>query len=363
MATKSQGAPPKLLMALDVGGKGTKCICSIPDGPPISIWIDPEVIPIGYEAVKDVQNSSGAADPENACWIGYDGHYVAVGYLAQRKFWANSRLAELKIATAPWKALAAIWIAAQKLQLGSKFEAVVWALLPGSEIGGAAQFKKDLMLMAANFETPTGPHQIQIEEFKCFPEGAGVFFTITAKPQYAQLVKRKLISIAMIGYRNASVIHSLKGVVDVGGTSPLGMDKLVTAVANRTGEDAGVILNSIVKWGWDFKLSERGLIRNGTPLEKAVKDAQQSYWFAVRSWLLNTIPKDAGLLVFCGGTADYLRPMLEKEFGQHYKLDWHGQTTISTRIDTYFLGMRLADAYGMYLVLAEKMKAGKQTYA
>ncbi|MCT7953282.1 ParM/StbA family protein [Ancylothrix sp. C2] len=359
MATKLNTSPQKLLMALDVGGKGTKCICSLPGSTPISIWLDPEVIPIGYEAVKDVQNSSGAADPENACWIGYDGHYVAVGYLARRKFWGNSRLAELKIATAPWKALAAIWVAAQKLKLGSKFEAVVWALLPGSEIGGAAQFKKDLTLMAANFQTPTGPHQIKIEEFKCLPEGAGVFLSVTTKPEYVPVVREKVVSVAMIGYRNASVINSWKGVLDVGGTSPLGMEKLVAAVANKTGEDAEILLKTIVTLGWNPIPNDTRGIRQGMLLEKAIKDAQESYWMALRSWLLNTIPKDAGLLVFCGGTADYLRPVLEKEFGLHYKLDWHGPIMVSSRLDTRLLGNRLADAYGVFRLIIESQKVEK----
>ena len=363
MATKDT-RKSSLLMVLDLGGTGTKCICGLADAPPISIWIEPEVIPIALEAVEDVQSFVGAAEPENSCWLGYNGQYVAIGYLAQRKFWGNSRLAELKIATAPWKALAALWIAAQKLKLGTKFEVVVWALLPGGEMAGAEQFQKDLMLMAAKFETPTGPYQIQISAFECLPEGAGVFLSLTYKQQYARLLKQRILTIAMIGYRNASILYSLKGVLDVGGTSALGMDKLVSLVANKTGENKNSLLSSIVASGWNLKSTDFMAVKQGTPLEKAIKQAQHSYWSALRSWLLNTIPEDSELLIFCGGTADYLRPILEKEFGSRYRLDWHGQTAIPTRLDTYLLGNRLADAYGVYTYLMEEYTTNRgKTYA
>ncbi|MCT7953405.1 ParM/StbA family protein [Ancylothrix sp. C2] len=363
MASKdTQGA--SLLIVLDLGGTGTKCIYGLGDAPPISLWIEPEVIPVTIEAVEDVQSFVGAAEPENSCWLGYNGQYVAIGYLAQRKFWGNSRLAELKIATAPWKALAALWIAAEKLKLGSKFEAVVWALLPGGEMAGAEQFEKDLKLMAAKFETPTGPYQIQISSFECLPEGAGVFLSLTYKQQYARLLKQRVLTIAMIGYRNASVLLSWKGVLDVGGTSALGMDKLVSLVANKTGADKNSILGSIVSSSWNLKSAELMGGKQENALEKAIKQAQQSYWSALRSWLLNTIPEDSGMIIFCGGTADYLKPMLEKEFGSLYRLDWHAQTAIPTRLDTYLLGNRLADAYGVYTYLIEEYTTNKgQTYA
>ncbi len=363
MATKDTRGP-SLFIVLDLGGTGTKCLCGLADAPPISIWIEPEVIPIALEAVEDVQSFVGAAEPENSCWLGYNGQYVAIGYLAQRKFWGNSRLAELKIATAPWKALGALWIAAQKFKLGRKFEVVVWALLPGGEMEGAEQFEKDLKLMAAKFETPTGIHQVQISSFECLPEGAGVFLSLTYKQQYARLLKQRVLTIAMIGYRNASVLFSWKGVLDVGGTSALGMDKLVTVVANKIGGDKKNILDSIVASGWSLKSADLMAVKQGTPLEKAIKQAQQSYWSALRSWLLNTIPEDSGLVIFCGGTADYLRPILEKEFSSRYRLDWHAQTTIPARIDTYVLGNRLADAYGIYTYLMEEYAINRgETYA
>jgi hypothetical protein len=51
----------------------------------------------------------------------------------------------------------------------------------------------------------------------------------------------------------------------------------------------------------------------------------------VFDWLNETLPQDYDGLVFCGGTADYLKPWLEKEF-KRVDILWQGGVKIPEKL-------------------------------
>lgn len=198
---------------------------------------------------------------------------------------------------------------------------------------------------------------LELGRFTCYPEGAGVF--LLHSKQIGAAIQQRKSAIAMIGYRNASVLVSYRGVLDSGKTSDLGMVRMLeTVMAKTSGLCESDLCKAIVESGWDmnpsplYKLtrSTTTFARNDevTTLVAAIKEARMLYMATLTSWLNNVVPRDANEIVFCGGTVDYFK----KELNSHYPSTpciWHGGVIVPITLDTYKLGTRLTDAYGMFL--------------
>lgn len=63
-------------------------------------------------------------------------------------------------------------------------------------------------------------------------------------------------------------------------------------------------------------------------------------------WLDEVLPSDTDEIVFCGGTAEYLKSELRSHYSR-YAQSWLAGIVVPPELDPDGLGHRLADAYGI----------------
>ncbi|MEO1187319.1 MAG: ParM/StbA family protein, partial [Cyanobacteria bacterium J06636_27] len=198
-------------------------------------------------------------------------------------------------------------------------------LLPPGEFENRDSFYKNLQAILAGFITPTGKIQVKLTEFKCLPEGAGIYLAYQKK--LGQQIKTKTIALVMVGYRNASVLISDKGIVSPDGkTSDLGMIRLLEKVVARTsGQDASQLAPAVVAAGNDISTTPLTKLLKSKKnvnkrhelmqIQKAIQLARSEYADVLTSWLDQVVPSNGvSEILFCGGTADYMR----RELNSHY---------------------------------------------
>ncbi|AKG21329.1 hypothetical protein IJ00_08475 [Calothrix sp. 336/3] len=368
MTQRRNKSSPELILALDFGGSATKGIYSGLDMMiPKSLLMEPEVVKISPDST--IGETLGATDPENAVWISYTGQTLAVGYLAKSKYYGNEGLKELKYERAVAKTLAAIWVTSQKLKLGAKFRVALVCLLPPGEFENKESFHQQLKATLADFTTPTGRMRVELFEFKCLPEGAGIY--LAYQKQQGKIITTKAIAFAMLGYRNASVLIAERGIIAADGkTSDLGMIRLLEKVVARTsGQTTSQLAPAIVAAGSDISGTPFLRLLRSTnnankqqelmQIQQAVKLARSEYAAVLTSWLDQVISRNQITeILFCGGTADYMR----RELNSHYPgmpCLWGVGADIPQQIDSFGLGSRLADVYSVFLYFWEKVNYGR----
>ncbi|MBR8839183.1 MAG: ParM/StbA family protein [Stigonema ocellatum SAG 48.90 = DSM 106950] len=216
MSTNTQQKKVALLtLALDFGGSATKIVYATSlDQKARLLCMEPEVAVLGRESILEYEGGKlGSSDPENVAWVAVGEQYRAVGYLAQSRFYANAGLSELKYERAIYKTLAAIWVIKEKLQLGSRLGVAIAVLLPPGEYEDRERFEKMLRSSLAEYQTPTGRMSVSLKAFNCKPEGGGIY--LVHRRKVGEVLKTRVCAIAMIGYRNASVLVSQRGVIGV----------------------------------------------------------------------------------------------------------------------------------------------------
>ncbi len=361
---QKNNSSPLLILALDFGGSATKGIyCTLKQNQTASLVMEPEVVKIYLDSVAT--SILGATEPENAAWVNYMGETFAVGYLAKSKYYANQGLQELKYERAIAKTLAFVWAISEKLQLGQKFRLALICLLPPGEFENRDIFHRNLQAILSGFITPTGKIQVKLTEFKCLPEGAGIYLAYQKK--LGQQIKTKTIGLVMVGYRNASVLISDKGIVAPDGkTSELGMIRLLEKVVARTsGQNASQLAPAVVAAGSDISTTPLTKLLKSTininkrhelmQIQQAIKLARNEYAAVLTSWLDQVVPRSiVSEILFCGGTADYVR----RELNSHYNGTpclWGVGADIPTQVDSFGLGSRLADVYSVFLYFSQQV--------
>ena len=360
MSTNTQNKKVALLtLALDFGGSATKIVyATSSDQKARLLYMEPEVAVLARESILEYEGGKlGSSDPENVAWVAVGEQYRAVGYLAQSRFHANAGLSELKYERAIYKTLAAIWVIKEKLKLGSRLGVAIAVLLPPGEYEDRERFEKMLRSSLAEYQTSTGRMSVSLKAFNCKPEGGGIY--LVHRRKVGEVLKTRVCAIAMIGYRNASVLVSQRGVIGEGKTSDLGFTRMLEKVMGKTsGLSLKRLTPAIVEAGDEVRPAALLRLPRSTTRELRAADVQQivaaiklarpEYAKILISWLDEILPLDVEEIVFCGGTADYLR----KELNEHYDripLSWNAELVIPKALDTFGLGNRLADVYGMFL--------------
>ncbi len=259
----------------------------------------------------------------------------------------------------------------EKLNLPRKFRVALSVLLPPGEFENKAMFEQLVCASLSNYLVPCGKMQVECTIFYCLPEGAGIY--LSHQKRVGEAIKQKICAVAMIGFafgtlreRNASVLIAQRGVVSRDGkTSDLGMvrmlEKVVAATAGQTVER---LTGAVAISGSDIDTRPlMRLLRSTTTqgrstelmrLVQAIKFARHEYTTALISWLSQVIPLDVEEIIFCGGTADYLK----KELNTCYRTTpcIFSGIAVPTSIDNNLLGSRLADVYGAFLYFDEIVK-------
>ncbi|MGH2412836.1 MAG: hypothetical protein ACRDEA_03900, partial [Microcystaceae cyanobacterium] len=150
---------------------------------------------------------------------------------------------------------------------------------------------------------------------------------------------------------------------DKGKTIDLGMVRLVEWVQEKTsGLKAALLLKAIADGGEQpqlkhfLDLTESGASSQVRRAEaekivEAVRAARKEYVTALTSWLAEVLSTgELDEVVFCGGTADYVRTELDGHFPAT-PVKWHGGFKMPNGMNPSGLGNRLADVYGLSRVL------------
>jgi hypothetical protein len=329
-------AKSEITLTLDFGGSGTKAIAQIQGGKPTAIWMEASVIEASKISLAFQTRNLSNAYPENMAWVGIGEDYRAVGYLARSTYSATPGLKPRKYELALYKTLALVWAIKQKFKLAESFDISLALLLPPGEFEDSALLKPMLRDALAEFNTPTGKLKANLVGYECFPEGGGIYAMYCKNT--GEAIRRKVIALVMLGYRNASVMISRRGILNRGKTVNLGMAKMVDLVIERTsGLAAEELAEAIAFSGNEPKPQHFHHLCNdnnhlNAQIEKiisAVHSSRAEYARALMNWLKEVLPPKNELdeVIICGGTADYLREELDTVF-PITPVIWHGGVEI-----------------------------------
>lgn len=345
----------KVVITIDMGASKTKAVVQeYPEGKPVVLLLDSEIADVAKASVESVQQEGS---PESRAWVGIGDEYFALGELARRRFGGISQLRELKYELAIPKICGAFWLAKEKLNLGNDVAAYLSVLLPPGEVQDKEQLQIRLKDTFRGFDTPAGKMRVKMLRYDAASEGSGIFFH-----RRRTLGDRVPVSMyVMLGYRNASIFTFRSGSIGAGITSNFGMSWLVNNLISKTSglsPDNSNIIEVLVEAGASCdpqvmqKLSRKRkgdeIQLDGESMSKALLLARDEYWRAIARWLRSKMDEDIEELVFCGGTADYIRPEIDAYFQKEgIKVSWHANIFIPDEISSG-MGNRMADVWAFH---------------
>lgn len=354
-----------LVIAIDFGGSLTKIYGTSTNHQISGECMESYVIEVTGDSIREYEKHQlGSTNAINRAWIKVEQKYYAVGYLAQSRFLASSRLHQLKYEQAVYKSLAAIWVFQQKWQLPPQLKVAFACLLPPGEWKDSQKFKQRLLRCASDFVTPHGQLKVEITHFNCKPEGAGIFMMHRAS-RGEQNLQRLVSGVVMLGYRNASVMLCRRGVVGDFVTSPLGFISLVKGVIRRTsGYQEDNLASAIAEAGEDISVQPLQKLLRCSEVEgqkeelellrQGIFQARAEYVASLIDWLKEQVPLNVDEVVLGGGTADYLYTFLTQHWHQT-QLFWHAEVKIPERFLPFAIGNRMADVWSLFCYFCEQL--------
>lgn len=366
---------PSIILTLDFGGSGLKCLYQVAGKAREVLFMESEVVEVEAESLREKTREIWAnVYPENMAWVGVEDDYRAVGYLATAQYNAIARLKPKKHSLAVYRTLAAVWVIQQRLNLPSRMEMALAVLLPPGEISDSKMMLNNLKQALSNFETPTGRLNVRATDIICYPEGSGVY--LMHVHQSGEMNKNKVFSLIMVGYRNASILLSKKGIVTEAKSIDLGMIKYLELVMKQTSAlKPEQIVKAIAKAesegrekGEKGKLLPRDFLhltelnlkmelrkQQAEQIAAAVINSKPEYIKILGAWLQEVLPSEVEEVVFCGGTVDYFKKELDDLFPAT-PVKWHGGFNYPEELKEKWLGNRLADAYNLSLVFTQAIQ-------
>ena len=358
---------PSLILTLDFGGSGLKCIYQVWGKEPEVLFMESFVIEAEAKSLKEkTREIGGGAYPENMAWVGVEDDYRAVGYFASCQYNAMPLLKPKKHSLAVYRTLAAVWVVQQRLKLPNSLVIALAVLLPPGELSDSQMFLKNLKEALNGFDTPTGKLNVKTTELICYPEGSGVYLMHCYRS--GEISKKKIFALIMVGYRNASMLLSKRGMLTEAKSIDLGMIRYLELIIKKTsGLKAEQILKAISPVSAsnplprDFlNLTELNLSMDlrkeqAEKIVEAVIDSKPEYLKAIQGWMSEVLPSELEEVVFCGGTVDYFKQELDGLFPAT-PVKWHGGFVYPEELEEEWLGNRLADAYGLSLAFTQEME-------
>ena len=396
---------PHLLLAVDLGGSGSKIVGGMLGKEEVKV----SLMPPHCVEVKDPNELVVNLDyDEHNTWIAFEGQSYAVGNLAAIKYNAINKLRPAKFTSAVPKICAAIAVFAQRFNLSSKFNVSLTFVLPPAEWEQKQIVIDRLQSALTDLQTPRGKIKARLLLTAAQPEGMGILL--------GQDIDLKSVdnpvTVIMLGYRNASVLSSNKGVIARPNTSDLGFSDLLKSIASKTGYKIDDIIapvfnynkhrkdiaslsenhiNALMKlenynhlsYASDRKIASdyeqqiidvkdqlflalNPLLRcsgNDRQAEldnliKSIDSANDEYWTKLTDWLNETMPNQSSYICLSGGTANYFRDDLEsyaknKMTSYHEdRLHWHTKVNAAKILNVS--GDRFDDIYVLWTLLNKK---------
>lgn len=346
-----------LLLALDFGGSVTKIIGGLTGSERESVAMTPEVIEMPLESLDSRSMDWLKGSRKNRAWVGFNGKYYAVGYLA-KNYLATPQLRSLKSNLAIPKILSACWVYSELFDLGNRFNLSLACFLPPGEYEDKVEFGNELKEILSEFETPDGTFKVSLKDFDCKPEGSGVFMEHWRLEK--ETASNALCVNLMFGYRNASALLVERGNVGKFQTTDLGFIKMIESVQQKTsGYTIEALTEAIALWDGKDDLCLFHILRKEDleskeieldSLKSQIQIAKIEYVSRLKTWLREVVPKNVSQIVISGGTADYLKSDL-KEWAKTVSpvtLFWHGGVKLPEDIQAVGLGNRMADVWVLW---------------
>lgn len=358
--TKEKIQPKHIIMTIDMGGSKTKIVVQeVNSESPQLFLMDSQLADIGKLSLSGIPTEGRNSD---RAWVGFnkgdDSEYIyyAVGALARNRFGGIPQLHELKYELALPKILAAIWLARAEMSLPSKFNLYLSVLLPSGEISDKDILKSCLQKVIESFETPNGKMSIKIKKCEVCSEGSGIH--IHRKNVLGNKFNDRNQLYVMLGFRNASAFLVRGGVPESGITSDFGMHWMLDLLATRMSgldKNDSMTIEIIVNGMHDPELlkklsrkrSKEDIESDFELISNAIAVSKDEYVRAVVRWL-KSISGKFDEIVFCGGTAEYLRGELNKYYDGVAELIWHGDVEVPGAIESKLGGGRLADVWAFH---------------
>ncbi len=258
---------PHLLLAVDLGGSGTKIVGGIvgrEGGEKVSI-----VMPHCIEVKNTAELLFDLDFTEHNTWLKLEGVGYAVGNLAATKFNATNKLKPAKFTVAVPKICAAIAVFSQLFKLPAKFNLSLTFVLPPAEWEQKTIVIERLQVALKDLETPRGKIKPKLLSISANPEGMGVLLG-----QGLDLKKFANITTVMLGHRNASVFATKFGVMSRPQTSDLGFQTILKDIASKTGYGLDELVKPVVDYKKDKSLikSYNGFISSSLSLKTIPSD-------------------------------------------------------------------------------------------
>lgn len=372
---ESENLTPEILVCADFGGMGTKALTiDRVHKTPVFIYMGAEVaIDVSGDAIKriDADNFGVNSSPETRAWCAVGSSknksYAAVGALAEKRFGVFTSTKIPKHELAFFKVLALFWVVKEKFNLPSRFQVSLSFLLPPGEFDNRFKLEEMLREFSKEFDSPSGLLSVDIKEFDCKPEGAGILLYL--KSVKSSLLTNKSLSLVMIGYRNASLMIFNDNTVTKKISSELGMNYMMEKVSGYSSSDTPLsfMVQMIVEAGDDINPQPLSKLLKTTLLgfkedelkrwQDTINRSRTEYLDSLFYWLRENVPKNNDYILFCGGTAHYLKSFLNN-FAQEQNWEIINDDFIKfpVKIDPMKLGQRLNDLYGIYCVIYTKWK-------
>jgi hypothetical protein len=366
-----------LNIATDFGASLGKAIYEGSSGDPSLILLKPEIIGVPSSSIEAYQKSFSFAGthPEETAWLEVKGQSCFLGELARHRFRMERNLNEPKYNKAIYQCLAIIGSAIQREKVKvSKLNLAI--VLPFDEFRYKETFEEQLREGLKSFSFRGQDYSLKLDQFRCLPEGSGLYLRGRQSNGAHWLASHKDITIAlvMMGYRNISLMVMEKGIPKVTETTMQGFAQMIELIKQRVPVvDEQALIKAMSKSNGKQRQKafdeiavcddEQMRKKEIEKLVKAIKDAKEEYLNLVTSFFnanLKSFTVDE--FVIGGGTANYLRSELRKYF-----LSWGAENiswteTLERRIRQTFgekiaresLEYRLGDVYGLLYFLLDQ---------
>ena len=358
---KSRHETPHLIIAIDPGASSIKIVGSIAgDDKCHPLTIEPYCVEIS-DLTPDINFD------ENSVWVTVGETSYALGNLAIAKYDCPLDIKPLKIKTIIPKLCAAIAVLHKKLELPARFNLSISSVLPPGEYVYAQEMRTILSTLR-KIGTPAGAIKPVIRSLDIYSEGFGVMDW----HRTIGMGQSRDVGVIMLGFRNASVLFSRKGIQTNPKSSKYGFHAVLEKISAMSGGNYPEAELIVPVWRYLIDGDESGFKRVATSdfdlemskIRPAIEAAMIEYRRSLEAWL-KTAMKQTDVIVLCGGNADYigesLNPFLQQyvqELPSGYPIFSHiGASSIPEEIIATGMPNRFLDIYCLWVKLNNTCKA------
>ena len=358
---------PTLLLACDLGKSGGKFFYKLLHGQTHALWMEAEV---AQREASGVESVSPGGRPQDCAWFRNGEVLTFVGKAAQRFLDYNS-FKEDKSLKAPERIVGALGAIAKTEDLPSRFDAVVWVLLPINELATRQQIASRLTTLAQGFWFQDEvEHRVNLTlSFR--PEGYGIYVQRKAQLQQAGLsIAQRTTWIEMLGHRNGTQLAFETGTLNSAkSTSKFpGFWESFEKAANAAG--VSVTEYDVLLRALETRQAQQYSVAKGTAVDfsAAIAQVEAAYLASLESHftdhLLPSLATGKGDVVLAGGAAYLMREPLrqffdERGFAPRLSCAWEHQEALSQLVNAQLpeavelqsLPMRMTDGFGLFQAL------------